>query len=150
MVVERAVVTDGSEVLDDAGEAPRALQGEGIGDAWDDDIPQLAEQRAALSKTGDVWATHIRGLAFYRAGKFEKAIATLEAGQHEPDLTSEVKMSNWLVLAMCRSRQGQDGEAAAALQSALVILASAEGKPHRENRVVQILFHEAEALLREQ
>ena len=94
---------------------------------------------------------HILGLAFYRAGQFEKAIVSLEAGQKDPGFqTSEFKMSNWLVLAMCRHRLGQDLEAAVALQSARAILATEQGELDRQTLVVQTLFREAESLLRKQ
>ena len=116
-------------------------------------IVQLAEQRIALTagiQGHKLWSTHILGLALYRAGEYEKAVATLEAGQKEPDLTSEVKMSNWLTLAMTRHRLGQGPEAAAALQSARKILTTEKRELDRQNLIVQILFREAESLLGKQ
>jgi len=114
-------------------------------------VVQLAEQRMALTAKIDVhrlWSMHVLGLAFYRAGQSEKAIASLEAAQKDPGLqTSEFKMSNWLVLAMCRHRLGQDSEAAAALQSARAILAKEKYELDRQTHIVQTLFREAESLL---
>ncbi len=115
-------------------------------------VVQLAEQRMALTAEIDVhkrWSAHVLGLAFYRAGQFAKAVASLEAVRQQPDLTPDFKISNWLVLAMARHRLGQDREAAAALQSARALLAK---DPHElwQALSVQILLREAEALLRKQ
>jgi tetratricopeptide (TPR) repeat protein len=129
--------------------APNALADSGR-------VVQLAEQRSSM--TADIelhrhWSRHILGLAYYRAGQFEKAVATLEAGQIEPGLPSETQASNWLALAMCRHRLGQDGKAAAALETARAILPSARPELGLETVIVQIpqiLLHEAETVLREQ
>jgi tetratricopeptide (TPR) repeat protein len=113
-------------------------------------VLQLAEQRIALTArfpAHKLWSAHVLGLACYRAGKFERAIATLEAGQKQADLTSDVKMSNWLTLAMSRQRLGQHSEAAAALESARTILTTEKRELDQQNLVVQILFREAESLL---
>ena len=94
---------------------------------------------------------HVLGLAYYRAGQFEKAVARLEAAQKDPGFqTLDFKLSNWLVLAMCRHRLGQDGEAAAALKSARAILASEQRELDQETLPVQILIREAETLLGKQ
>lgn len=116
-----------------------------------DRIVQLAEQRVALAANIDrhkLWSTHVLGLAFYRAGQFEKAIATLEAGQKEPNLTSEIKICNWLALAMSRHGLGQDVEAAAALESARDVLVQKQRKLDQQRLNVQNLFRETESLLR--
>jgi tetratricopeptide (TPR) repeat protein len=116
-------------------------------------VLQLAEQRSSLTAELDghkFWSMHVLGLAYYRAGQFEKAVASLEAGQKHPGLNLEIKLSNWLVLAMCRHRLGQNGEAATALESARAILASEQREFDRESLIVQVLFREAETLLRKQ
>ena len=127
--------------------APNALADSGR-------ILQLAEQRFSLTTDIDVhrlWSMHVLGLAYYRAGQFEKAVARLEAGQKDPGFqTLDFKLSNWLALAMCRHRLGQDGEAAAALKSARAILASEQRELDQETLFVQILFREAETSLGKQ
>ena len=123
--------------------APNAL-------ADSDRALQLAEQRRSLTADVEVhrlWSLHVLGLAYYRASHFEKAVATLEAAQNDPGFqTFDFKVSNWLVLAMCRHRLGQDGESAAALKSARAILASEQRELDQEAIPIQILFREAETL----
>ena len=68
------------------------------------------------------WSKHVLGLAFYRAGRYEKAIAKLEASQMQSDLNGQVKICNWLALAMSHHRLGHHAEAAAALENARSIL----------------------------
>ncbi|MEK6262212.1 MAG: tetratricopeptide repeat protein, partial [Planctomycetota bacterium] len=116
-----------------------------------DRVVQLAEQRKALTKEIDIhrlWSMHVMGLAHYRSGQFEKAVASLEAAHKDPGFQMpNFKMSNWLVLAMSRHRLGQDPEAAAALQSAL---AEEQNEVDPQDLSVQLLFREAETLLRKQ
>ncbi len=119
-----------------------------------DRVVQLAEQRKALTKEIDIhrlWSMHVMGLAHYRSGQFEKAVASLEAAHKDPGYQMpNFKMSNWLVLAMSRHRLGQDPETAAALQSARAILAEEQNEVYRQDLSVQLLFREAETLLRKQ
>ena len=131
--------------------APNAL-------ADSDRVLQLAEQRSSLTANIEehkLWSIHVLGLAFYRAGEFEKAVAILEGGQKQPglisdfNLASDFKLSNWLVLAMCRYQQGQNNEAAIAFENAKAILASEQRELDRASLPIQILFREAETLLRE-
>ena len=117
-------------------------------------VLQLAQLRSRLTANVEVhrlWSKHILGLAYYRAGQLENAVATLEAAQIEPGLPAEIELSNSLALAMCRHRLGQDIEATAALERARANLPSAQRELGQEVDIMQIpqlLLREADSLLR--
>jgi tetratricopeptide (TPR) repeat protein len=73
-------------------------------------VVALAEQRLARTGPEDRWSLQVAGLAYYRAGKYEKAVTTLtEAVNDHPDFAHNV--TNWLVLSMAHQQMNQPIEA---------------------------------------
>ena len=101
----------------------------------------------SFKKSGmfDLTRLHVLGLAYYRTGQYERAVVQLEAGRNDAALPAELKLSNWLALAMARHQLGQDEEAEAALDSAK----SAQFEPGQGNvmgLIQRILLREAETV----
>jgi len=72
-------------------------------------VQELAEKRITLTPAPSgayIWSLHVLGLAHYRAGQPDKAVAYLEKGLHDfPDW--EKNVLNWLVLALAEFRLGK-------------------------------------------
>jgi tetratricopeptide (TPR) repeat protein len=126
-------------------------------------VIQLAEQRLALSSATSFhveWSGHILGLAYYRAGQYEKAVACLDEDlKRQP--TWEYAVTNWLVLAMAHQRLNHAAEAKRWLDRARQWVRERGGIPPEqgapsapppahaqgEGLVVRLLLREAEGVL---
>jgi tetratricopeptide (TPR) repeat protein len=99
---------------------------------------------------------HVLGLAYYRAGRYQRAIETLQQSNADRGWNSHAKSQNWLVLAMARFRSGESDEAQHCLETARSLMAQARPKNTAEPRSldspdwieINVLLREAEALLR--
>jgi tetratricopeptide (TPR) repeat protein len=111
---------------------------------------QWAEQ-AVTSAPKKAWYLHALGLAHYRAGEFERAIARIE----ESDKAGWENGLNPLVLAMAHHRLGHKEEARRWLEKALQVIdqrtpgqpQAPVGMPAPDWVEIQVLRREAEALV---
>jgi serine/threonine-protein kinase len=75
-------------------------------------VRQLAEKRMSLTPPGSVhylWSLHVLGLAYYRAGLYERAIECLEKSLNDhPNWKSNT--SNMFLLAMAHQRLRHDAD----------------------------------------
>jgi tetratricopeptide (TPR) repeat protein len=98
---------------------------------------------------------HVLGLASYRAGQYQEAIAYLNRS-NAARWTEAAKSMNFLVLAMAQHQLGQADEAAQSLETARKLIALAAPKKAGEPVDLfapdwieyQVLVREAEALLK--
>jgi tetratricopeptide (TPR) repeat protein len=75
-------------------------------------VVQLAEQRLVRQRPGfghEPWSAHVLGLAYYRAGRYDAAVAGLRK-RLEDDAAWQHQVLNWLVLAMAHHRLEQVAE----------------------------------------
>jgi non-specific serine/threonine protein kinase/serine/threonine-protein kinase len=83
-----------------------------LGDA--DAVVRLAEERLALTAPPSghhyYWSIHVVGLAYYRAGQYQKAVDWLSKAMKD-DPGWEYPVPNWLVLSMAHQRLGHAEEA---------------------------------------
>jgi WD40 repeat protein/serine/threonine protein kinase/tetratricopeptide (TPR) repeat protein len=102
-----------------------------------DAVPEtwlLTKQMEELyARSHSVGNAAIIGTAYYRAGKFDRAIALLEKAVTDPDsakggITSD-HATNWLFLALAHARLGQVEKAANARAKALTWLAKRANRP---------------------
>jgi serine/threonine protein kinase/Flp pilus assembly protein TadD len=128
-------------------------------------VLRLAEQRNRLNAAvagHDIWSAHVLGLAHYRAGQADKAVACLsKAANDHPDW--QFQAFNWLVLSMAHHRLGHAAEARQWFDTAQKWIAE-EGRkkperspafaphrwPWRDWLGVQLFRREAEALLQKE
>jgi Tfp pilus assembly protein PilF len=76
-------------------------------------VQQLAEQRLALtqpSPSHHIWSLHVLGLAYYRTGQYDRAVACLEKGLKE-QADWNYNVLNELVLAMAHHKLTHTAEA---------------------------------------
>jgi tetratricopeptide (TPR) repeat protein len=120
---------------------------------------QLAERRRAV--VPKIWSDHVLGLALYRAGRSDEAVAVLrESLGRVPDWDRGVL--DWLVLAMSHRKLGQPAEARQWLDRAEVWAeaqlrdrpgtpgrAVPEGWRWRDGILLHLLLREARALVAE-
>ena len=79
---------------------------------------QLIEwAEAAVARNTQAWTVHVSGLAYFRAGDFERAIEELERS-NELEWNKLSIIQNWLVLAMAHSHLRQQQQAWQWLQRA--------------------------------
>jgi serine/threonine-protein kinase len=122
------------------------------------EVMRLAEQRLALT-CPDPWSTHVMGLACYRAGQHEKAIAWLNQSMKDHP-NWEHNVLNGLVLAMAHHRLGETAGARQRLatvgqgiaeiarkKSEKAVTFAPPGWHWRDWLGVQLLRREAEGLL---
>jgi hypothetical protein len=64
----------------------------------------------AVTAAAEPWHTHTAGLAYYRAGQFEKARASIRRSMARKDPWL-ADVCNWLALAMTEMRLGHEAEA---------------------------------------
>jgi tetratricopeptide (TPR) repeat protein len=124
-------------------------------------VLKLAEQRMAISPpSARAWSLHVLGFAYYRAGRYEKAIACVN------DLLTaypgaEHDVTNWLLLAMAEQRLGHEAKARVWFDKAdrwvkgktsnrgqQGNFSTPPGYPWTNWLVIQINHHEAESLMR--
>jgi tetratricopeptide (TPR) repeat protein/predicted Ser/Thr protein kinase len=75
-------------------------------------VQQLIEQRMAKASSlpRRIWLAHVPGLAYYRAGLYDRAVEYLTKGLKEHGDWEE-NVLNWLVLAMAHQKQNHAVEA---------------------------------------
>jgi WD40 repeat protein len=138
--------------------APQALPDVGS-------ILELAERRMAMARSGGplysnrFWSAHVLGLAYYRAGRYEKAVACLSeflndhhGGEHD--------VANWLLMALTEQRLGHHENALGWLDKADRWIkgktlnmgqqrnfSAPQGHPWPYWLIIQSLHREAEALM---
>jgi tetratricopeptide (TPR) repeat protein len=111
---------------------------------------------ASVRRFADAARLHVLGLAYYRAGRFQRAIETLQQSNGGHGWSSLAKSQNWLVLAMARFRSGESDEPRHCLETARSLIAQARPKNTAEPSLldspdwieINVLLREAEALLR--
>jgi tetratricopeptide (TPR) repeat protein len=109
-----------------------------------------------VNRRTDAARLHVLGLAYYRAGRYQRAIETLQQSNAGHGWSSLAKSQNWLVLAMARFHVGEADEARHCLETARSLIAQARPKNSDEPCLqvspdwieINVLLREAETLLR--
>ncbi|MFO0912081.1 MAG: protein kinase [Pirellulales bacterium] len=112
-------------------------------------VLSIAEERFRLTagmKDHSVWSPHVLGLALVRGGQTDQAIQCLENDQRRADLADDIRLSNYLALALAYQQAGRTADANRTFQMAQSQL-SPERPVDRQPLTVQILFLEADAAL---
>jgi tetratricopeptide (TPR) repeat protein len=83
---------------------------------------------AGVGRFADAARLHVLGLAYYRAGRYLRAIETLQQSNAGRGWSPHAKSQNWLVLAMARFRLGEAEEARHCLETARSLIAQVRPK----------------------
>jgi tetratricopeptide (TPR) repeat protein len=110
---------------------------------------------AGAERFADAARLHVLGLAYYRAGRYERAIEKLQQSNAGRGWSQPAKSQNWLVLAMARFQLGEIEEARHCLETARSLSAQVRPIDYDEQGLlaapdwieINVLLREAEALL---
>ncbi len=108
-------------------------------------------QKAAeilLAKEQYAWSLHVAGLAYYRAGDFDKAIEVLRRSNAQ-SWEGGAKALNWLVLALAHHRLHQDADAREDWKTAMRLINEASGNAAHPVAIPAPDWAEIQVLLRE-